>query len=68
MQKSPPPLRRLLTLVLLLLSIQQLTAQTQKFTISGFVSDTASGEMLIGASIYVKGTTTGAAANVYGFY
>jgi CarboxypepD_reg-like domain/TonB-dependent Receptor Plug Domain len=68
MQKSPPLLRRLLVLVLLLLSIQQLSAQTQKFTLSGFISDSASGEMLIGASVYVKGTTTGAAANVYGFY
>lgn len=44
-----------------------LRAQTN-FTVSGFISDSANGEMLIGASVFAKGTTKGAAANVYGFY
>ena len=38
------------------------------YTISGFISDSANGEVLIGASVFVKGTTKGTAANVYGFY
>ena len=38
------------------------------FTISGSISDSANGEMLIGASVFAKNTTKGAAANVYGFY
>lgn len=60
--------RRLLFLLLFVFSAGLLQAQAQKFTLSGFVSDSANGEMLIGASIYVKGTSTGVAANVYGFY
>ncbi len=38
------------------------------FTVSGFISDSANGEMLIGASVFAKGTTSGGSANVYGFY
>lgn len=52
---------------LLLLSPLSISAQAN-FTISGFVSDSASGEMLIGATVIAKNTTRGAAANVYGFY
>src|SRR5690242_697809 len=40
----------------------------QKFTISGYVKDTTTGENLIGATVAVKGTTIGTAANDYGFY
>ncbi|CAN5890443.1 hypothetical protein BH11BAC7_BH11BAC7_25250 [soil metagenome] len=38
------------------------------FTISGFISDSANGEMLFGASVFAVGTTKGGAANEYGFY
>ncbi|MGL5890272.1 MAG: TonB-dependent receptor, partial [Bacteroidia bacterium] len=61
-------LRRFFILISFFFCLIPIAAQAQKFTISGFVSDSASGEMLIGASVYVKGTTTGTAANVYGFY
>lgn len=44
-----------------------LSAQSS-FTISGFVSDSTSGEMLIGATVMAKGTSKGTVANVYGFY
>ncbi|HPS63788.1 MAG TPA: TonB-dependent receptor [Bacteroidales bacterium] len=37
-------------------------------TLSGFLKDKGSGESLIGANIYVKGTTLGAMTNGYGFY
>jgi len=37
-------------------------------TISGYLKDAASGEALIGATVIVKGTTTGVSANEYGFY
>jgi len=40
----------------------------QKFTISGYVSDFKNGEKLIGASIYIKGTTVGTLSNPFGFY
>ena len=39
-----------------------------KHTISGYIKDAANGEVLIGATIYIKPLTTGATTNVYGFY
>lgn len=39
-----------------------------KYTISGYVKDIQNGESLIGSTIIVKGTSTGATSNVYGFY
>lgn len=48
--------------------LHQLSLSAQNYTLNGFIADSANGEMLIGASIYVKGTSTGASANVYGFY
>lgn len=40
----------------------------QKFTVSGYITDGTTGEELIGATVAVKGATTGAATNAYGFY
>jgi hypothetical protein len=40
----------------------------QKFSISGYVKDAASGENLIGAAILSKNTLQGTTANVHGFY
>ncbi len=37
-------------------------------TISGFIKDALSGEVLIGASVFVKDPFAGASANAYGFY
>jgi TonB dependent receptor-like, beta-barrel/CarboxypepD_reg-like domain/Secretin and TonB N terminus short domain len=43
--------------------------KTPKFyTLSGFVNDTLSGESLIGASIFVRGTPRGTITNAFGFY
>lgn len=53
---------------LLFFGMASLTASAQKFTISGYVKDEASGENLIGASVYNVPTMQGAAANTYGFY
>jgi len=39
-----------------------------RFTLSGFLRDKTSGEVLIGANIYIRGTATGAMTNGYGFY
>lgn len=47
---------------------QNLSAQNQ-YTISGYVKDSASGEDLIGANVYVlENLSSGASTNVYGFY
>lgn len=40
----------------------------QTYTISGSVKDSKNGETLLGASIYLKGTTNGAVTNEYGFF
>ncbi len=40
----------------------------EKYTISGYVSDQASGEKLIGANVYDQRSRSGAVSNVYGFY
>jgi hypothetical protein len=40
----------------------------EKFTINGYLKDEETGEMLIGATIAIKGTSTGTITNNYGFY
>lgn len=40
----------------------------QKFTISGYIKDSETGESLIGATILHKQTTSGSSANTHGFY
>jgi len=40
----------------------------QKYTISGYIKDAATGEVLIGASLYVPKLKVGTATNAYGFY
>jgi hypothetical protein len=39
-----------------------------KFTLSGFVRDARSGEILIGATVSIPGGTVGTISNSYGFY
>jgi len=40
----------------------------QHFTISGYIKDKNTGEVLIGASIFEESQKKGAATNGYGFY
>ena len=40
----------------------------KKFTLSGYISDSKSGERLIGTSIFVLNKNLGTTSNVYGFY
>ncbi len=63
--------QKLTFLMVLLFSLSSccLFAQSDRFTISGYVTDESSGETLIGTNIYVQGDSgKGAATNVYGFY
>ncbi|MCF6243232.1 MAG: carboxypeptidase-like regulatory domain-containing protein [Bacteroidales bacterium] len=55
-------------LILSLLSFFPLVILAQRYTISGYISDAENNEKLIGASVYVQGTTIGTISNVYGFY
>lgn len=54
-------------LILIALLISFISWAQNKYTISGHVKD-ASGEDLIGATIYVTNLKTGTVTNVYGFY
>ena len=40
----------------------------EKFTISGYVRDSANNESVIGATVFIKGVTKGYSSNQYGFY
>ena len=52
-----------------LLSVLFVNVQAQEsFTISGYISDEASGEALISANIFESTTNQGTVANTYGFY
>ncbi|WP_372935500.1 TonB-dependent receptor [Mariniphaga sediminis] len=56
-------------IIIFFLSIFPLWLNGQsKFTISGYITDSANGERLAGATVYNKSTGKGAAANAYGFF
>ncbi|MDA3779668.1 MAG: carboxypeptidase-like regulatory domain-containing protein [Bacteroidales bacterium] len=56
-------------ILVLLLNIIVFNSFAQKYTISGFISDSETGEQLIGSSIYnLKNLTSGTITNAYGFY
>ena len=57
-----------LCLFLLLLTTSCLESQQQSGQIHGVVTDATSGEVLIGATITLKGTSLGAPTDVYGAY
>src|SRR5210317_973711 len=54
-------------LLLLCMASSTLWGQNQ-YTISGYISDQASGEALIGANIWAPTQRVGTSSNVYGFY
>ena len=56
-----------LLLLLCVLCLSPLWAQ-RKYTLSGTITDSASGEKLLGVNVIVKGTQMGATTNAYGFY
>ncbi|MEO0340095.1 MAG: TonB-dependent receptor, partial [Bacteroidota bacterium] len=59
-------LSRLLLLALFVTSGASLWGQKQ--TLSGYIRDASNGETLIGATVFVEGTTIGTYTNEYGFY
>ncbi|MBP8822632.1 MAG: TonB-dependent receptor, partial [Flavobacteriales bacterium] len=61
-----PRLFRQLSASLLLLGSTTLLAQ--RFTASGYVTDSATGEALIGASVFIDELAKGVPTNNYGFY
>lgn len=64
-----PITKRFVPLLLLFICCCQFAFSQNKFTISGIVTDSGTGETLIGASVKLTGSTTiGAGTNAYGFY
>src|SRR5687768_4095295 len=64
-----PNIQRLVLIFFALLFLNQLSSAQNKLTINGNVTDSGSGETLIGASVKLVGpVTTGAVTNSYGFY
>lgn len=64
-----PNIQRLVLIFFTLLFFNQLSSAQNKLTINGNVTDSGSGETLIGASVKLVGpVTTGAVTNSYGFY
>ncbi len=62
-------LRSFLFLISTLLIAGSVDGQSkERYTVSGNITDSSSGEALIGATVKVKGTGNGAAANNYGYY
>lgn len=64
-----PTIRLLLTLLPLMLFLPNLMAQTAKrFTVSGYVRDAASGEVLINATINAMPSGVTVQSNAYGYF
>lgn len=63
----PHPGYPLLLTLLLLLVVGKVEAQ-EKYTLSGYVTDAASGESLPGANVYIQETKKGTTTNASGFY
>lgn len=55
-------------LILFLFALFNGKAFAQKYTLSGYIEDKASGEKMIAANIYIDSTYTGTTSNTYGFY
>jgi len=54
--------------ILILLTLRPASAQQPTGSLSGFVFDAANGEGLIGANVFLPGTTLGSTTNVNGYY
>lgn len=58
-------IRTLISILLLNISV---SIHSQMVTVSGYINDAASGERMIGATVYEKNSLAGTVSNNYGFY
>ena len=68
---NPRAAFKFLIAISLILSVCSKTfaqSKSSRYTISGYIKDSASGESLIGSTIYIKELKTGGATNEYGYY
>ena len=61
-------MHKILIFIIFLLAANFLSAQTEKITLSGTVSDEETGETLIGATVLIPASGEGTVTNEYGFY
>ncbi len=61
-------LQFLLFSFLLLFTVRIRAQEKEKFTVSGYVKEDATGEYSIGATVYIKELIKGTSTNQYGFY
>ena len=61
-------MRNFYLLALLLLGFSTALSAQERVTVKGYVKDASNGETLIGATVYLNGTSKGTATNEYGFY
>ena len=61
-------MKNILAILFLMLFVTAVPLIAQKYTISGYISDVESGEMLIGANAFDFKTASGTVSNTYGFY
>ena len=61
-------MKHLSLFLLLAILLFSFSTQAQKYTISGYIKDAASGESLIGANVFEKTSLSGTSSNTYGFY
>lgn len=59
---------QLLAILSLMTLSSHLSAQTNKYTISGYMQDSSTGEKLIGVNIFDAKSLKGSSSNTYGFY
>jgi hypothetical protein len=55
-------------LFLLFIWLAHVAEAQEKYTINGYIKDASNGEVLIGATVYLKSQSAGTTSNVYGFY
>jgi hypothetical protein len=61
-------MRKKKSLLFIFFSFFSLTAISQNYTISGYITDNSSGETMINASVYDLNSKKGTVSNAYGFY
>ncbi|MEM9928203.1 MAG: TonB-dependent receptor [Bacteroidota bacterium] len=61
-------MRQIYLLTFLLVALASSLSAQERVTVKGYVKDASNGETLIGATVFLNGTTKGTTTNEYGFY
>ena len=59
---------KVLRLLLILFFFGNVSYSQERFTLNGYITDSESGESLIGATVYINQISSGTITNPYGFY